>query len=170
MRVDVHHYMQPERLGPTKVFAFLWKPERRFMLMTMLAVHPWTYANNFSTKWSRIAEIPGTATLATATNPTNMASLAPSQILERMMEGKMMEIIYFLGQAVGESPVLKGDYMLDTKKRVYCRSCYAPVIRKGDYGVFRKCIEQGTNFTPSDNSRILDFLTIVVNGGYAFFV
>lgn len=82
--------------------------------------------------------------------------------------GQMMEIIYFLGQAMGESPILRGDYVPDTKRRVYRQSCYAPVIRKGDYGVFRKCIEQGTKFTPSDNSRILDPLTIVAHGGYAF--
>jgi ankyrin repeat protein len=82
--------------------------------------------------------------------------------------GQMMEIIYFLGQAIGEPPVLRGDYMPEIKRRVYRQSCYVRVIRKGDYGVFRKCIEQGTTFTPSDNTRILDTLTIVVDGGYAF--
>jgi ankyrin repeat protein len=82
--------------------------------------------------------------------------------------GQMMEIIYFLGQAMGESPVLRGDYMPNTQRRVYRQSCFAPVIRKGDYGVFRKCIDQGMKFTPRDNKRILDPLTIVVNGGYAF--
>jgi ankyrin repeat protein len=82
--------------------------------------------------------------------------------------GQMMEIIYFLGQAMGESPCLKGDYIPDTTKRVYRQSCYTPVIRKGDYGVFQKCIDQGTKFTPGNDSGILDPLTIVVDGGYAF--
>ncbi|KAJ5369033.1 Ankyrin repeat-containing protein [Penicillium cataractarum] len=82
--------------------------------------------------------------------------------------GQMMEIIYFLGQAMGESPNLKGDYMPDTNAKVYARSCYTPAIRKGDYGVFQKCIEQGTTFTPTNNKGILDPLTIVVDGGYVF--
>lgn len=82
--------------------------------------------------------------------------------------GQMMEIIYFLGQAMGELPNLKGDYMPDTKAWVYARSCYTPVIRKGDYGVFQKCIEQGTTFTPTNNKSILDPLTLVVDGGYVF--
>ncbi|KAJ5151183.1 uncharacterized protein N7482_010435 [Penicillium canariense] len=83
--------------------------------------------------------------------------------------GQMVEITHFLGQAVGQAPPLRGDYMPDPKKHVRYREClYTEIIRKGDYGVFQRFIEQGMDFAPIKDRSTLDPLTLVADGGYTF--